>query len=215
MHSPFYFFDQIYVINLESRLDRWRLFQKETDKYNLNVEKINGVIYTEFKDKKRNACVGNHLAHAECIRKAMKEKANNVLIFEDDVEFFLDKEKTEEILTNAISDLPKDWGLFYLGINMDRFYAHRYGKYLARLDGGFSTHAYAINGYLFDTILKINLDTNVIHNDVYYAENVHNKFPCLVTNPLLIGQRMGYSDIMGCLMNSNDIFLQRFKDKLI
>lgn len=213
--TPFNFFSNIFCINLDTRPDRWKSFQKETDIYNMGVERISGVVYTGHADRHRNACTGNHLAHAECIKKAKQDDASNVLIFEDDVNFFLGKIPTEEVLQHAIESLPSNWGLFYLGINMDVFKAHRYGNYLAKIDGGFSTHAYAINSYLFDTIIRANEDVNLIHNDVWYSQNIHTHYPCFVSNPLLCGQRTDYSDIQGIVMNSNRVFLERFKNNLI
>jgi hypothetical protein len=215
MISSFSFFDAIYCINLETRPDRWRSFQKEIEPYNLNIERIDGVIYNGYTDRHRNSCVGNHLAHATCISRAKASGARSVFIFEDDAQFFLGKERTEEILQGAIDTLPTNWGLFYLGINLDVYHAHRYGNYLAKLDGGFSTHAYAINSYLFDTLIRTNEDVSLVHNDVWYSEHIHTQYPCFSTLPLLCGQRTDYSDIQGTVMSSNKIFLERFKNNLI
>lgn len=214
MKNPFEFFDKIYCINLSDRKDRWIKATEEFNKVGINPTRINGILFNEYKDRKRNACVGNHLAHAECINNSINSNAKNCLIFEDDVEFFFARDFIYKILEGAIHCLPENWGLFYLGINMDRYLAHTYSPYLAKLDGGLSTHAYAINHQLFQKLLERNQDTTLLHNDVFYSEVIMKEYSCFVTNPLLAGQRTDFSDIMGTVINSNDMFKQRFKTNL-
>ena len=214
MQNPFQYFDKIYCINLPDRTDRWKLVLQEFEKMDINPTRISGVYYSGWADKRRNASVGNHLAHAECIQDAIDNNLNNILILEDDIQFFFTKDFTYNILDNAIKTLPKSWGLFYLGINMDRYLAHTYSPYLAKLGGGLSTHAYAINQPLFYELRDINNNVQTIHNDIYYAEVIMKHYDCFVTNPLLAGQRTGFSDIMGTIVNSNDMFKQRFRDNL-
>jgi hypothetical protein len=213
--NPFNHFDKIFCVNLPDRKDRREKAEQEFSNMEIKVEFVDGIIYSGYKDKRRNACVGNHLAHAHCIQIARDNNAKNCLIFEDDIQFFLNKESTYSILDNAIKSLPDDWALFYLGINMDRFYAHITTPYLAKLDGGFSTHAYAINSFLFDKIIAGNLDIKVLHNDTWYTDEIIAYYKCFVTTPLLAGQRTDFSDIEGKIINSNDMFKERFKSNLI
>jgi GR25 family glycosyltransferase involved in LPS biosynthesis len=216
MPNPFEQIDKIYCINLKDRPDRKQQAKEEFFRMEVhNVEFVEGIIFTGYKDKKRNACVGNHLAHAECLKRAQEDKAETCLIFEDDVEFFKSKEDTHEILGQALQYLPKpDWRMLYLGINMDRYSAERYAKNLARLNGGLSTHAYIVNHYLYSKLIEVNSNTEMFHNDVFYAENIHPFYLSFVTNPLLCGQRESFSDIMGTIMNSSEMMKQRFIEHL-
>lgn len=214
--NAFHNFDRIFCINLKDRPDRRKQAEDEFIKFDVsNVEFIDGVVYNGYKDRRRNACVGNHLAHAECFKRAMESKAKNVLIFEDDVEFFWDKLTVHSIIHSGLQTIHSGWCMLYLGINMDRFSAHKYNPYLARIDGGFSTHAYAVSHFFFEEFYRVNSDEKIHHNDVYYAEHFHSEYPCFVTNPLLAGQRESYSDIMGTMMNSSEMMKQRFRDKLV
>src|SRR3990172_6149504 len=83
----FNFFDKIFYINLDKRIDRLEACKGELNKVGVIAERQPGIIYDGFEDKHRNACIGNHLAHAQCLIKS--RGFNNVLIFEDDIEWLL------------------------------------------------------------------------------------------------------------------------------
>ena len=201
---------------MDSRTDRLTHIQTQLSKMGIyNAERQQGMSYSGYNDKSYNACIGNHFAHASCVRKAKELNAENVLILEDDAEFLHQPGYLKSVLSQAIEELPEQWGLFYLGINMDCYLAHKFGKALAKLDGGYSTHAYAINRRLFDRIIQINEDVNVLHNDVYYSAVLMKEEPCFVTVPLLVGQLTNYSDIQGRVVDSNKMFLERFNSNLV
>lgn len=214
--NPFKYFSKIYLINLDKRKDRLDASMEEFTKVGISslVKRQPGVVYTAFEDPKRNAYVGNHLAHAACLRNARESRVDSALIFEDDVEWFKNPQETKEFLEQSIIELPEDWDMLYLGINMDRYDLSIVSDHIARIFGGFSTHAYAVRSTMFDELIALNEDSNVIEIDVAYTENIIPYHNVYVTIPLLAGQRMGYSDIMGTVMNSNPMFLQRFESRL-
>lgn len=217
MLNPFDLFDKIYCINLDSRPDRWEKVGSEFSRICIDdlVTRVSGVIFNEFEDKRRNACVGNHFSHAKCFFHAEGNSFDSILIFEDDVEFFYNKNLTWNYLTKTLEQLPTNWDMLYLGINLDRWQATQVSENLARLSGGFSTHAYAVRRNLFEFLYQINSNSNILHNDVFYAEVIHPNYNCYVTVPLLCGQSDSYSDIEGKVMSSNQMFLERFKNGLV
>lgn len=212
--NPFDIFDKIYCINLDKRPDRWDESVKEFNKLGImsRVNRIPGVIYTGTPDKHINACLGNHLAHARCLKDAKLNNLNNCLIFEDDIEFF---DGAYENLSQAVIELPADWDMFYLGINMDVYYAYQISDHIAKLTGGFSTHAYAVKSNMFDLLIEINENLSISHNDVVYANSIIPRYNCYIPIPLIAGQRMNFSDIEGRVTDYNSMFIQRFRDKLI
>lgn len=210
--NPFNYFAGIFYINLDSRLDRRNETIKEFQKYGIGAVRVPGVVYRGFGNKHRDACFGNHLAHANCLEIAKRNNLPCCLIFEDDVEFF---EEAVENLSQAIIELPKDWDMFYLGANMDRFSAYQISDHIARLEGAFATHAYAVKDCLYDKLIELNRNKEIVHNDVAYAEQIMPKYNCYISIPLIAGQRKSFSDIQGTMMNSNPVFKERFKGKLI
>ena len=108
--NPFDYFDGIYCINLERRVDRWTQCKKEFDKIGISdrVERFNAF------DNKSNPKKGCYDSHLSVIKLAFEKKLKNVLIFEDDVAFL--KTYDEKKLKKALSVLDKEeWEFFYLG----------------------------------------------------------------------------------------------------
>jgi len=203
--GPFDYFDKIYCINLDSRPDRWELAKEEFQKACIldRVERFSAVAMPE------NPARGNHLSHAQCIRKAKEAGAKNVLIFEDDIEWLDNPLELKRVIPEL-----KEWDLLYLGVNTERV-CYQESYHLARLTFAYSTHAYAINNTLFDTLIELNEDPKTLHNDVRMSDEIVPKYKCYATIPLLAGQRKSFSNVMNTVMDSNPVFLSRFKDNLV
>lgn len=204
--NPFEYFDEIYFINLDKRTDRLEKIQREFFSVGIsNPIRIPGIEH-------ENHAIGCHMAHAKIFNDALQEGYDRVLIFEDDLEFFPNAYLNME---KALYYLPPEWEMLYLGINMDRFKAFEISDHIARIEGGFATHAYAVRRSLFRKLYEINADTNTVHNDVTYSEKIHPYHQCYVTLPLIAGQREDYSDIQGKVMSSNQVFLSRLDSNLV
>lgn len=209
MHSlyqnPFEHFHHIYYINLDSRPDRNEQTLAEFAKYNISAERVSGVLNSTPEH-------GCHLSHAKIFADAVEHDYDNILIFEDDVEFFPNAASN---LRYCLVELPDSWDMLYLGANLDRFPAYQVSSHLAKLTGAYATHAYAVRKNMFSILFNINSDPDVVHNDVTYSEVVHPIYNCYMTLPLLAGQRDGHSDIQGKFMSSNQVFLTRLETNLV
>jgi hypothetical protein len=203
----FDFFNAIFCINLDSRLDRWNQCLVEFDKAGIRgkVIRVPGVVV------KNNPCHGNHMAHAKCLEIAENNKLQNCLILEDDVEFFDD---TFTTLGYCIKDIPENWDIFYLGANVWAP-ALQISPHIAKLTAAFATHAYAVKYTMYDILIDINTNKSIAHNDVEYSQRIIPNFNCYVSYPLICGQRNSYSDIMGREMSSNAMFKERLENSLI
>ena len=197
MNNPFDFFDLIFYINLDTRQDRNKQSLEEFDKVGIKdrVKRISGFTVNEFTDRQKNAYFGDQLSHACGLEKAKREQARNCLIFEDDVHFVND---TLIILDQAVKQLPKNWGLFYLGVNTE-MPSYQVSSRLAKLTFAYSTHAYAVNGYLFDRLIDINNNKEMIPFDVSYNSLIIPSYPCFTTIPLIAIQRPSFSNIAGMM----------------
>jgi hypothetical protein len=206
MNNPFDFFDVIFCNNLDRRTDRWLECQKEFGSVGI-IDKVIRHSAVEHESPPR----GNGLSHAYMIQYAKDHNLDNILIFEDDVNFFRNALKN---LEKSLKDLPPDWDMFYLGANLDTFPAYKVTDNLAKITGAFATHAYAVRHTIYDKVIAIGLDDNTPHNDVYYATFIHPNHNCFLAMPLVAGQRDSFSDIQHKVMSSNTMFQERLKNNL-
>ena len=193
------FFDKIYCINLDSRTDRWNECQQMFSKYNLEVER-----FSAFEPNiEATCCINNKKfslirTHREIIKICKENDINNVLIFEDDVEFCdylpnYTKSSFEERFNNSISYLPTDWNVLYLGCGNYTNNRSFVGGELYKIGYGLTTHAIAINKNFYDVILN-KLESPFQELDTIYCELLH-KHNCFSYYPNLISQRASFSDI--------------------
>lgn len=200
------FFDVIICNNLDSRTDRWEECLKEFESIGLmgKVIRHSAIVH-------ENPCVGNGSSHSAMMQYAKDTACRNILIFEDDVNFFSNAVKN---LAKSIKDLPDDWDMFYLGANLDVFPAYKVTDHIAKLTGAFATHAYAVRSTLYDRLIPIGPDESIEHNDVYYATHIHPNYNCYLATPLVAGQRDSFSDIQHKIMSSNAMFQERLQRNL-
>lgn len=130
------FFDQVYVINMERSKKRRDIieerlqglnfqFHRAVDGKELHLDQLEaeGLYHSKICKllKKRRSVpavdmpverIACALSHRSVIEKAIAEKHDRILVLEDDVTVFMDG---ADALAKALSELPIDWDLLYLG----------------------------------------------------------------------------------------------------
>ena len=135
------------IINLDGRPDRWERVKIEMDKIGVtNYERFPAI------EGGWSGSVHSHL-------RAVSEGEGMTLIFEDDVWFEPD---LLDVLPKAISQLPDDFDMFYLGANVKQP-ATRYSNNLFRVTCGVHTN----HAILFSDNAR-----NIIRN--HFNENLIN-----------------------------------------
>jgi GR25 family glycosyltransferase involved in LPS biosynthesis len=117
--------DKIFVVNLDTRKDRWDNLMASEPYLKNNVTRIpaingktlnlNNFIYKTFKDNKffwKKSVIGCFLSHITIWTKIINEPGEYFLILEDDVRFNKD---WINIWNKASEHIPKDAELLYLG----------------------------------------------------------------------------------------------------
>jgi glycosyl transferase, family 25 len=168
----------IYVINLDSRPERWELFQSELKSWEKAFGKIPERLSAvagiklpgygmkpwfparipEWRQREWGGKAGCILSHRQAINKAFEQGWKNVLIVEDDT--FL----TEEIalawkdgLARLVLDLPEDWSTIYLCTACSISPFRTIGEYqdfkMVEASGAFGTVAYLLNERIFERVL--------------------------------------------------------------
>ncbi len=215
MTNPFNFFDKIFYINLDSRVDRRELMEEQLNNLNINAERFSAINLTKeqnddmlkrgcnFYDVQRpeyapriKSCTISHLS--VLLRSKMMDY-NNVLILEDDALF---EENILEDLNKCTEELKNiEWDMFYLGCNPLEYFKET--DNLGRIIRTTTNHAYAINKSYYDKILiNSNFYKRYPCNDGYYGNlglDKKNKIYMSLKN--LVTQRENYSNIENTNVN--------------
>jgi GR25 family glycosyltransferase involved in LPS biosynthesis len=260
MKNPFDYFDKIYCINLDSRPDRWEQAKSEFEKVGIldRVERFSACVGNEIVNgstgpRARHLGVdGDQIVDGElskhnqtkwkqldgitmsmltCIKNAKENNFDNVLIFEDDVEF-LNFDKA--LFSNTLKSLDKvDWEIFYLGTSFDirQFKTEKQIKNSAELVSPnlmklnartFCIHATAIHKSCYDRLLFnddivvdwktqtiIDHTSRVCTIDGLYAHRIEERY---CSFPLVAVQRIGESDInCGLEINRKNRMVEQFE----
>lgn len=211
MNNPFDYFDEIYCINLDSRIDRWEHAQEEFKKIGIidRVQRFSAI-------KHEDGRIGLIKSNLEIIKIAKLKKLNNVLIFEDDFEFLVDNPL--DILQKSVTQSKGiNWYLFYLGANTHQKLI-KFKPNLILLKYAFATHSVAysklaydhyINKY--DHIKEIKKSDEIL--DVFCATHFQEKYVCLMTEPMMTTQMNSFSDIEGKIIDYSFIE-ERYKNNI-
>ena len=176
---------RVVLINLDESKDRLERFKKQ--KLPFDVERFSAI-------KDSNGIIGCTKSHLEILKT---NKEYPLLILEDDIRFI---GGWEEILKNAMEQLPEDWDMLYLGGKLTTSIKH-HSKNLISIGGSFGGFAIVYNNKnVVDYILSneerlLNYKENKLPHDVFYSKEVHNKFNCFMTNPMIVLHNSGFSTI--------------------
>jgi GR25 family glycosyltransferase involved in LPS biosynthesis len=224
------FFEKIYCINLEDRVDRWEKCLEIFKKYNIDsCERVNGVKVFEqdypYLDQKSRSQLGCALSFYRIIKKSYDNKFRNILIFEDDFYFIHSKEKTEEILNNSIESLPKEWDIFYLGANIMYDFSNNpigsFKEHLLKLNSAYCTHSISFSKKSMSTILQKfpteNIFVNEILNnyktiDIFFAKSFCLENYCFIPNEMICLQSPCFSSIENRYCDHSSEMLKRFEN---
>ena len=211
MSNAFDYFDEIYCINLDERTDRWQHAIQEFKKAGIEdrVQRFSAI-------KENDGRVGIIKSNLAIVKIAKEKKLKNVLVFEDDVKFIVDDPQI--VLQNAINQSKGiNWHLFYLGANTHQKLI-RFKPNLILLKAAFAVHSMAYSNLMYDLFIKRFEGLNKITQfndilDVYFAQQIQEKFICLMTNPMMTTQMDDYSDIEKRHVNQGYIE-ERYKNNI-
>jgi FkbM family methyltransferase len=197
-------------ISLKTRNDRRELINSHLPKFNLKYEFFDAITdnneyNVNFPTKYNKGQIGCFLSHYKLLKTHNSDKILGIL--EDDVEFcddFLDRFKYIEDNFNL------DWDIFFLSsyyhLNEHKDRWNHSGdfeltdtKYIHRVYGAFTTHAYLVNPKSINKILKL-IDENIADTyaiDHVYCAKIESKLNCYSFTPGMANQRISYSDVDG------------------
>lgn len=189
------FYDHIYCINLDRRLDRWKEVRQEFKKHGIeNVERFSAVDGVKvdregYSPYMKPGDIGSLLTHINLFKDAQKNGYKNFLMLEDDVEFV---ENLQEEFSAGIKDVPEHWDILYLGGNHARGWPITITNRISIAVATLSTHAVSFKDSCYEQFLQL-LNKNE-PNDVTYCNN-QRMFNSFVFLPPLAWQRPSWSDV--------------------
>lgn len=189
------FFEKIYCINLDKRVDRWKLAEPHFQELGLDVERVSGfdgsALNLEFPPEIKEGAVGCSLSHLFTIKLAKQNKLENFLLLEDDVVF---DDQVNEKFFSILDQVPDDWDMLYLGgqhfHGMD---IPQIGENVYKCEYTLAAHSVAFKNTVYDRFIEKLVDVTK-PCDVHYAES-HKEINAYVIIPHLSWQRNTYSDI--------------------
>ena len=211
------FFDRVFIINLDSRPDRWYQIVANLRQHGVhNYERVSAIkpakdvihsqpnwleTYQHLRqhglnghDTSRSYCVGClgcKLSHTHVLRLALQRGYQKVLILEDDAELL---PEAASALHQALRELPPNWNLLYLMANHAKppqplpDYSHLVEVQMSATTGG-----YAVQRHFMKMLLEA-LEDDVEEIDVTYMK-LQPLVSMLCVKPHVARQRPGYSDI--------------------
>jgi hypothetical protein len=173
------FFEEVYYINLDERVDRRCLFETQAAELEIPVTRFSGIHLTECDMPSRWKCyydeahdkntdnwhrskkqtmaeIGCAYSHIRVIKIAKQRRLKNVLIFEDDCLFLNTWKQNIQSIVNEIKSLENNWDIIYFGGELPgpiQTGPVLNNKLILSRGGIYCLHAYCVNERFFDTIL--------------------------------------------------------------
>lgn len=179
------FFDK--KICLTNDPAEWAIAQQEFERVGLGVQKYQAVQE-----------IGPHQSFSHSERNILLEflhsDAETLLHLEDDVSF-----RDLGHLEQALSELPDDWDIVYLGANLVLWnngepWPERYSEHLFRVKCAWTTHAIAYNKKCVRTILEKQPEFSVRMFDNYLSDRLP-ELNAFCVAPMVAYQRPRFSSI--------------------
>lgn len=209
--------DKIFIINLDSRVDKWDGIKNHLKNLNItNYERFSGIVptmeliesdenkmrtYQYLKNNRGHnyaiGALGCLLSHISVIQIAKNRGYKKILILEDDARFFDDHQK---IFDNAIKQLEgKSYDMLYLS-TYHKIPGKKISKNVLKMVRGYTTVSYIISDSLYDDVINMASKSRK-EIDVFYSKKIHPNYNCLSVHPVIIYQNSGISDILGKKVN--------------
>jgi hypothetical protein len=177
----------IYVINLKERKEKRKYIKQQLERRNVPFHFFHADLHPT---SPKRGCLESHLT---IIRRAYQEKKyDKIMIFEDDAKFIGS--------FASLKRVPEDWDMLYFGGTVFRVLEKKHVGW-TRVQT-WTTHAYMINlknESLMQEIL--NMESYEGEIDRYYLEKIHPKYQCYMTDPMIVIQKEGFSDIEGRMVD--------------
>lgn len=187
-------------INLDRREDRRAEFEDECKRIGITVERFSAI-------EQNPGFIGCTLSHIAVLKEARARGLKNVLIFEDDFTFLVDKETFNSNL-QSFFDLNIDYDVLMLGYKLNQ--SEPFNDLIGRVKMAETTSCYLVHNRFYDRLI------DVLESDVKKLISTHKHWLYIVDQSwkklqpeaqwfyftTRIGkQRAGFSDLKGAVVD--------------
>ena len=144
------YIDKIIYINLENRNERKKEIEGELNKFGLSYKRFNAISAPNF------GILGCGLSHLAVLKMARANKWKNVLIFEDDFMFLVDKEEFEKNIGLLFNEEnPVDFDVCMLSYNLIKSVPSVKYPFLNKVLEVQTTSGYIVNEKMYDRLIEL------------------------------------------------------------
>ncbi len=147
--------DKFFYINLDKRKDRYKEINNELrnvldeDEYTDKVERF-PAIYN------KNGAIGCSLSHLEVLKIAKKRNYKNIIIFEDDFEFLIDRETFRSSIENVFKLVDEENLKFrVIMLSYNALQKEDYNYLLDKTTNVQTASGYLVSSSIFDELIEI------------------------------------------------------------
>jgi glycosyl transferase family 25 len=134
-----------YYINLDSRIDRRTQIEIELDKIGVKVQRFPAVVRTP-------GILGCGISHLAVLKEAKARNLKNVLIFEDDFELTVSREKFWQSISTFF-DSNLDYKVLMISYNLKK--SNDYSPFLYEVLFAETTSGYLVNSSAYDDLIRL------------------------------------------------------------
>jgi len=205
-----------FYINLDHRIDRKEIVEKELIKIGITAERFNAI-------KMDNGAIGCTMSHMKLLQDAEKKKLEYILIIEDDIKF-LDPELFKKNINKFFETHQNNWDVILLAGNNIPPY-EKIDDTCIKVSRCQTTTGYIVNGHYIKILLQnVKMGLTYLLNkpeehkkyaiDKYWflLQSVHRWY--LIIPPTVV-QREGYSDIEKRVTNFENPMQDLDKEQLM
>lgn len=134
-----------YYINLDSRIDRRTQIEIELDKIGVKAQRFPAVVRTP-------GILGCGISHLAVLKEAKARNLKNVLIFEDDFELTVPRDKFWQSIS-AFFDINLDYKVLMISYNLKK--SNDYSPFLYEVLFAETTSGYLVNSSAYDDLIGL------------------------------------------------------------
>lgn len=135
-------------------------------------------------------------------------KHERILVFEDDIRFLpVLGMSIKEVVNCAISEIPKDFDLMFLGGNVYKPMVYQ-SPFLFKLTGAVANHAVVYTRHIMEQLVTLYKLGGI--TDLLIDRNIIPRGKSYIVNPLLCTQYPDYSDIEKRTVNYDNLLVGRY-----
>jgi GR25 family glycosyltransferase involved in LPS biosynthesis len=193
---------QIYLINLDKRMDRLSESLRQLDEYNIPFKRISAI------EDKENGARGLRDTMNIIYQDAIDNNYESILVLEDD---FLFVENPNNFMGEVIKQLPENWHICFLGCQPTNGFLYRQSANLLNLQKAFATHAVMYSKQCIKEIMSMGMGYPI---DNWLVDNIEILGQTYCTYPFLCTQSEGESNIGNTYIDWRPFMQPRYEQKL-